>query len=237
MVKQDAWIPPYDEWAKESELTHWFGHWRNPKSLLGFDFLYEDGKARFDYPKRDDWGDQEFPINNESDWAKGKKAWEVWLDAYDAWDHETKRLCEVYVRLSEPLDAEEADALYQGKFPLPPRMPAKQLQLFETAKHGDIVRMAEVLEDPDVDVLGKDEKLNTALMYAALGGSLECVEYLVDMGADVTCENSQLDTAFDLAVAAWGERYQEHPVIMFFKNMRAPRGHSLKSKMMSWLSK
>jgi len=236
MVKREPWIPPYDEWAKESELTHWFGKWRDPKTQLGFDFLYEDGKARFEYGKKDDWGDQEYPINYDSDWARNRKPWEVWLDAYDSWDHEVKRLCEVYVRLSEPLDAEEADELYKGKFPQPPIMPVKQLHLFETAKNGDVVRMAEVLEDPDVDVLAKDEKLLTPLMYAAMGGALECVEYLVDVGADVTCESSAKDTAFDFAVAVWGERFPEHPVIMFFKNMRAPRGHGMKSKMMSWLS-
>jgi len=236
MVKE-AWIPPYDEWAKESELTHWFGGWRDPASQLGFDFLYIDGKKRFEYPKKDNWGDQEYPVNYDSDWAKGRKPWQVWLDAYDAWDHETKRLCEVYVRLSEPLDAEEANALYQGKFPVPPSMPVKQMHLFETARKGDIVKMAEILEDPDVDVLARDEKLHTPLMYASMAGSLECVEYLTDMGADVTCENIDQDTAFDLAVAAWGERFREHPVIMFFKNMRAPRGHSMKSKMMSWLSR
>uniref|UniRef100_A0A7S4VS14 Uncharacterized protein n=1 Tax=Alexandrium monilatum TaxID=311494 RepID=A0A7S4VS14_9DINO len=124
-----------------------------------------------------------------------------------------------------------------GQVPLPPCMPAKQLHLLETARRGDAVRTAEVLEDPDADVSTRDEKLNTPLMYAALGGSLECVEYLVDMGADVACENSEGDTAFDLAVAEWGARFQEHPVIMFFKNVRAPRGNSMKSKMMSWLSK
>ncbi|OLQ11630.1 hypothetical protein AK812_SmicGene4512 [Symbiodinium microadriaticum] len=57
MVKE-AWIPPYDEWAKEAELTFWFGRWRDPKSQLGFEFLYKDGKPRPQYPRRDDWSEQ-----------------------------------------------------------------------------------------------------------------------------------------------------------------------------------
>lgn len=231
------WVPPYDEWAKEAELTFWFGKWRDPKSALGFDFLYKDVAKRQEYEKRDDWTDQEYPVDYSSAWAKGRQKWEVWLDAYDSWDHETKRLCEVYTRIAEPLDLEEANALWEGKFPKAPPMPDVTFQLFQAARSGDIEKLAEVLEHEDACVNCKDQTLQTPLMAAALSGSLECVEYLVDLGADVTCEDSEQDTAADLAVAGFGERHgSQHPVIMFFKTMDAPRGHGVRSHMLRHLT-
>lgn len=227
---KEVWIPPYDEWAKESELTWWFGKWRDTKSALGFDFLYEDKKPRHEYPKSDDWEDQEYPVIFDSAWAQGKPAWQVWLDAYDAWDHEVKRLTEVYTRISEPMDLEEAECLWEGKFPLPPLMPDKVMKLFQTAINGDIVNMAGMLEDDEVDPLSRDQNLQTPLMYAAVGGSLECVEYLIDFGADMSHKDNKGDTAFDLAVAAFADSNPQHPVIAYFKNNGAPRGHGERSK-------
>eukprot|EP00440_Ansanella_granifera_P036165 gb/GFBE01039239.1/.p1 GENE.gb/GFBE01039239.1/~~gb/GFBE01039239.1/.p1 ORF type:complete len:236 (+),score=49.65 gb/GFBE01039239.1/:1-708(+) len=233
---REAWIPPYDEWAKEAEMTFWFGKWRDPKSQLGYDFLYEDGQARPEYPRKDDWGEKEYPVDYDSAWAQGRKPWEVWLDAFDSWDHERKRLCEVYTRLAEPLDRNEAAALWEFKFPRPPPMPEATVALYQAAYDGDVVRLAELLEDEDVDICCRDHNLQTPLMFAAGAGSLECVEYLVDMGADVASLDNQQDSAFDLAVASLGERTPDHPVILFFKSVQAPRGQGFRSKMMSWLS-
>merc|ERR1712217_547148 len=233
---KEPWIPPDDEWAKESKYMHWFATWRDPSSALGFGFLYKDGAPRTQYSKNDDWGDQEYPVDYTAKWAQGKMEWEVWLDAYDSWDHEYKRLCEVYTRIAEPLDIEEADALWDGKFPKPPPMPKLTSDLFEAARIGDVVKLAEILETPGADSNAKDQTLQTPLMYASLSGSLECVEYLTDIGADVTSEDFEQETAFDLAVAAFGARHPEHPVILYFKNMDAPRGHGIRSKMMAYLS-
>mmetsp|Transcript_69536 Transcript_69536/g.148717 ORF Transcript_69536/g.148717 Transcript_69536/m.148717 type:complete len:240 (+) Transcript_69536:81-800(+) len=236
MVKQEVWIPPYDEWAKESELTHWFGKWRDEKSALGFDFLYQDKKPRHTYTKKDDWGSEEYPVEYGSAWAKGRQHWEIWLDAYDSWDHEVKRLCEVYARISEPLDAEEAQALQEGKFPQAPKPPPKVVAMYTKCKEGDIVGAAELLEDDEVPFECKDENLKTPLMFAAAAGSVELVEYLVDIGADITCEDYQKETALDHAVIALGERFPNHPVITYLAGISAPRGQSMRSKLMPWLS-
>lgn len=230
------WIPPNDEWAKESALVHWFANWRDPATALGFDFLYTDGKPREKYPQKDNWEDEEYPVNYASAWAKGRKKWEVWLDAYDSWDHEFKRLCEVYTRIAEPLDAEEAEALWEGKFPKPPLMPALTDDIFKASRSGDVVTLAGLLENEEADPEAKDHTLQTPLMAAALSGSLECVEYLADLGVDLTCEDCEKDTAFDLAIAAMGSRQPDHPVILFFKNAGAPRGHGVRGKMMAYLS-
>lgn len=236
MVKTEAWVPPYDEWAKESELTHWFGKWRDEKSQIGMDFLYEDKKPRHKYPKMDDWGGDAYPVDYGSAWAQGRRHWEIWLDAYDSWDHEVKRLCEVYARITEPMDAEEATALQTGKFPQAPAPPPKTAALYATCRESDIVALAELLEDEEVDFECKEESLKTPLMFAAAAGSVEIVEYLVDLGADVACEDNQKETAFDHAIAALGERFPDHPVITYLRDLKAPRGHSMKSKMMQWLS-
>jgi len=227
--------PPYDDWAKEAELTWWFGKWRDSKSLLGYDFLYKDGKAKPESEKRDDWGGQEYPVDYSSKWAVGKKKWEVWLDAYDQWDHEQKRLTEVYMRIIEPMDRDEAAEICQGKFPLPPSMPKDLAELFKTCSIGDVVRLATCLEDIEVDVNSRDQKLMTPMMHAAIAGSLECVEYLIDTGADASLENTSKDTAFDLAVEHWGEAYPERPIIAFFKARGAPRGHGWRANLMPGL--
>mmetsp|Transcript_86512 Transcript_86512/g.234593 ORF Transcript_86512/g.234593 Transcript_86512/m.234593 type:complete len:159 (+) Transcript_86512:137-613(+) len=135
-----------------------------------------------------------------------------------------------------PLDYEEAQSLQEGKFPRPPPMHATTAELFRATLGDDVVRLAEALEHEDVDVLARDQNLQTPLMFAAAAGSLECAEYLVDFGADFTLEDARGDTAFDLAVAAWGERHPDHPLLLYFKSLGAPRGRGVRSKMMSWLS-
>ncbi|CAE8624100.1 unnamed protein product [Polarella glacialis] len=110
------------------------------------------------------------------------------------------------------------------RFPQPPPMPETTLALYQAAFDGDVVRIAEILEDDEVDVFCKDHNLQTPLMFAAVSGSLECVEYLADMGADAACLDSQEETAFDMAVAKLGERHPEHPVILYFRSVQAPRG-------------
>mmetsp|Transcript_87116 Transcript_87116/g.281295 ORF Transcript_87116/g.281295 Transcript_87116/m.281295 type:complete len:214 (+) Transcript_87116:3508-4149(+) len=103
-------------------------------------------------------------------------------------------------------------------------MHATTAELFRAALGDDVVRLVEALEHEDVDVLARDQNLQTPLMFAAAAGSLECAEYLVDFGADFTLEDARGDTAFDLAVAAWGERHPDHPLLLYFKSLGAPRG-------------
>ncbi|CAJ1443259.1 unnamed protein product, partial [Effrenium voratum] len=64
---------------------------------------------------------------------------------------------------------------------------------YQAAFDGDVARLADLLEDEDVDVCCRDHNLQTPLMLAALGGSLECVEYLVDARADVAAVDRQKD--------------------------------------------
>lgn len=222
-------IPPHDEWAKEAEHTFWWGNWRDPKTQLGYDFLYEDGKKRHEYEKKDNWRSANFPVNYDSDWAQGRMPWEVFLDAYDAWDHERKRIIEVYRRKVETMDYDEAVALFEGKSPLPPVYPAGQNIVLKAAAESDLIPMVESLEELSNDVNGRNVNLWTPLMFAAKDGSLECVEYLVDFGADVSLKNKDQDTAVDIAIHAHGQHQPDHPVILYFKAIEAPRGTGWKS--------
>ncbi|CAK9037942.1 unnamed protein product [Durusdinium trenchii] len=176
---------------------------------------------------------KDFPVDYDATWAKHRKPWEVWLDAFDAWDRERKRLCEVYLRRTEGLDAAAAADVYQGKFPRAPAMPESMLALYQAAYDGDIVKLADLLEDEELDISCRDHNLQTPLMFAAMAGSLECVEYLVDMGADLGMMDRSKDTAFDLAIDEHAERFPEHPVLLFFRAVEAPRGQGLKSKLPS----
>jgi len=223
----EAWVPPYDDWAKTAEReAAWFIKWRSSTSDLGFDFLYQDGQKRPEYPRKDDWNDQEFPVNYASDWAKNRKPWEVWLDAFDAWDHERKRLCEVYLRKAEAVPAGVPPAMdtgYAGKFPQAPQMPESMVALYQAAYDGDVVKLADMLEDEEVDLCCKDHNLQTPTMFAAQGGSLECVEYLVDMGADLAAVDRNKDTAYDITIREHAERSPHHPVLRYFQSVKAPK--------------
>eukprot|EP00434_Breviolum_minutum_P037450 symbB.v1.2.033208.t1/scaffold4089.1/size46570/1 len=164
----------------------------------------------------------EFPVNYASDWAKNRKPWEVWLDAFDAWDHERKRLCEVYLRKAEAGNP-AMDAGYAGKFPQAPQMPESMVALYQAAYDGDVVKLADMLEDEEVDLCCKDHNLQTPTMFAAQGGSLECVEYLVDMGADLAAVDRNKDTAYDIAIREHAERSPHHPVLRYFQSVKAPK--------------
>ncbi|CAJ1364228.1 unnamed protein product [Effrenium voratum] len=91
---------------------------------------------------------------------------------------------------------------------------------YQAAFDGDVARLADLLEDEDVDVCCRDHNLQTPLMLAALGGSLECVEYLVDARADVAAVDRQKDTAFDVAIAEHSDRFPDHPVLLYFQSAR-----------------
>jgi hypothetical protein len=226
-VKQGPTIPPDDEWAKEAALTYWWGDWRDPQPM--FPFLYEDQAPRHKYPRKDNWHQDTYPVAYDSIWAEGRQLWEIYLDAFDSWMTEVKRLTEVYKRASEHLDAEEAEALEAGKFPSAPIPPQICANVFKHCKAADVVALASALEEPDADVNMKNQDQMTPLMFSAQAGSLECVEYLCDFGADVTFKNKDGDTAFDIAIHSWAERTPDHPVIAFFRVLEAPRGDGWKA--------
>jgi len=226
-AKRGPTFPPDDEWSKEAALTYWWGDWRDPKPM--FPFLYEDQGPRHTYPRKDNWHEDSYPVDYDSNWAQGRQMWEIYLDAYDSWMTEVKRLTEVYKRATEHLDAEEADALEAGKFPLPPVPPEICANVFKHCKASDVVSLATVLEEPDGDVNMRDVDQMTPLMFAARAGSLECVEYLCDFGADVAPKSKDGDTAFDIAIQSLAQRTPNHPVITFFRVLEAPRGSGWKA--------
>ncbi|CAK9019789.1 unnamed protein product [Durusdinium trenchii] len=172
-----AEVPPEDEWSQEAAETFWWGNWRDPKNCL-YPWLYEDGIPRSTYPMKDDWGVQPFPVDYDSDWAQGRTQWEVYLDAYDAWIRETSRLIEVYKRKVEDMDYEESREVYQGKYPDAPEYPSLHAKVLQAAAEPDVVALADALEEAESDPNCKDCALWTPLMYAAMAGSLECVEQL-----------------------------------------------------------
>lgn len=229
----DPEIPEEDDYSMEAAKTYHWGDWRNRKE--DYPWLYKAGDPpRPVHPMRDDWGYRRFPVDYKSDWAKApdRYPWEVYMEAYAGWRRERDRLVEVYKRQVELIeDYEESVAVYEGKFPFSPEYPEAQNKVFEHATQGEITELAGSLEDPLTDVNAKDTSLMTPIMYAAMDGSLECVEYLVDMGADVTILSGANDTAFDVAVHTHVKKNPRHPVILFFQSIKAPRGTGWKSKL------
>mmetsp|Transcript_29181 Transcript_29181/g.65626 ORF Transcript_29181/g.65626 Transcript_29181/m.65626 type:complete len:115 (+) Transcript_29181:422-766(+) len=110
-------------------------------------------------------------------------------------------------------------------------MPEKVLALYQAAYDGNVVGLADLLEDEEVDPFCRDHNLQTPLMFAAASGSLECVEYLVDMGLDLAARDNQQETAFDLAVAQHAKQSPKHPVLLYFASVTAPRGRGPRSKL------
>lgn len=227
----DPEIPEDDDFSQEAAKTYHWGDWRTRTE--DFPFLYKpDDPPRPVHGMRDDWGYRRMPVDYKSAWAQveGRYPWEVFMDAQGGWRRERDRLVEVYKRKVEQMDYEESLKVYEGKFPFSPEYPKAQEDVFEHATQGEIVELAAALEDPLTDVNARDVQLKTPLMYAAMDGSLECVEYLVDLGADVTIESGNKMTAFDIAVQTHVKKNPRHPVIRYFQAINAPRGSSWKSK-------
>ncbi|CAJ1345422.1 unnamed protein product [Effrenium voratum] len=230
MPRRPPEVPPEDEWSEEAKETYWWGNWRDPAQCL-FPWLYENGLPRHQYPMKDDWCVEPFPVEYNSQWASGRQSWEVYLDAYDAWLRESSRLVEVYKRKVEDMDYEESREVYEGKFPDVPEYPPANAKVLQAAAEPDVVALAEALEDPDSDANCKDCALWTPLMYAAMAGSLECVEYLVDQGANVDELNAQQDTAYDIAIQNYAAKQPDHPVLYFFRQVKGARGHGWRSRL------
>lgn len=227
----DPEIPEDDDYSQEAARTYHWGDWRTRKE--DYPWLYRpNDPSRPVHPMRDDWGYRRFPVDYKSDWAKveDRYPWEVYLEAHAGWRRERDRLVEVYKRKVEQMEYEESVKIYEGKFPFSPEFPEAQQKVFDHATQGEIVELAAALEDPMTDVNGRDTSLATPIMYAAMDGSLECVEYLMDLGGDATIENGSKDTAFDIAVHTHVKKNPRHPVILFFQSIKAPRGRGWKAK-------
>ncbi|CAE8670080.1 unnamed protein product, partial [Polarella glacialis] len=131
----------------------------------------------------------------------------------------------------EDMDYDESREVYQGKFPDVPEYPKIFADVLSAAAEPDVVALAAALEVASSDANCKDCALWTPLMYAAMAGSLDCVEYLVDQGADLSAENSRQDTAYDIAIQSHSKKQPDHPVLYYFREVEAPRGKGWRSKL------
>lgn len=78
---------------------------------------------------------------------------------------------------------------------------SEDLQLIDAAKHGDVERIAQLLDD-GADVHERDDKGWTPLNWAAGAGHAETVELLLEHGADVTRTGQDDRTPLMIAKAA-----------------------------------
>jgi len=86
------------------------------------------------------------------------------------------------------------------------------------AKHGETalllaaanghVHVLKELVGVEVDINQTDEDGNSGLMYCAFGNHALCANELLKAGADVTLENSNLDTAFSISVKKKSKQVQ-----------------------------
>lgn len=90
-----------------------------------------------------------------------------------------------------------------------------------TAAKGDIMGLVTILENEADTTLvnAMDENNWTALHEASRAGHIDCVKYLVEMGADIGGKTASGETAFELARH---ELEPTDPVIKYFENIRAP---------------
>ena len=87
--------------------------------------------------------------------------------------------------------------LAKGKLLVEPRLRGSTpvSLLMSAAISGDIFTLQRLLAEGTVLVDGKNEAGETALMHAAVGGSVDAVQALIDYGADINAHDSQGWTA------------------------------------------
>lgn len=86
--------------------------------------------------------------------------------------------------------------------------------LHEAAIQGDLAAVKQLITDVHIDVNYLDRTGSSALMYAAYGGYLEIVKYLVSKGANISIKNLKGGTAVRYAA------YAGHRAIVDFLNKR-----------------
>lgn len=171
-----------------------------------FDFMGGEGPP---YPERNNWHAMYYPVDYNHAWSKGKKKWEVYMNAYAKYEKEVERL--------KGMSAEEKC------FPQMPIYPEEQAAVVVAAANGYIVDMERALLNPDADPCGKDPSGKTPLHYAAHVGYLDCVETLIAKGADNSVKDKDGNTPFDLCLAKFQEKMPNHPVIEYFQKTGAPK--------------
>lgn len=79
-----------------------------------------------------------------------------------------------------------------------PQNQTNALILAAAKGHSSVVKHLLTLSETNIN--HADDDGNTALMYAVFGDFKNCVKDLLDYGADVTLVNSNLDTAYEIAI-------------------------------------
>jgi serine/threonine-protein phosphatase 6 regulatory ankyrin repeat subunit B len=77
---------------------------------------------------------------------------------------------------------------------LAPAVVASQKELLDAAQKGDIKNLSRLLQDDDVDLEGKNDAGDTALILAAREGHHRSAELLLDAGASFEATNKSGDT-------------------------------------------
>ena len=67
-------------------------------------------------------------------------------------------------------------------------------EFIKAAEEGNLAQITSLIKDQGINVNGKNEYGETALIYASEKGHLDIVKYLVDNGADVNEKGHQLQT-------------------------------------------
>lgn len=77
---------------------------------------------------------------------------------------------------------------------------APEIVLFAAVADNDVAELTKIMQKEEIDINHQSPSGLTALHYAAAEGSYECVQLLIDSGAEVELVDSQGCSALDFAV-------------------------------------
>jgi ankyrin repeat protein len=107
--------------------------------------------------------------------------------------------------LSEAQSPTGKGSIYLGRLGLRGGMDSLEIEnntsksIHQASQVGELVIIQSLVQDGGVDVNAKDEDARTALHYAAKGGHLETLKYLVGKGAEVNARDIKRKTALHYA--------------------------------------
>ncbi|MFC1724792.1 ankyrin repeat domain-containing protein [candidate division KSB1 bacterium] len=84
-------------------------------------------------------------------------------------------------------------------------------EIFKSAQEGDLAKIKELTADNSELVNAKDDDSNTPIFYAALGGHLDIIKFLIEKNAEADIKNKDAETP--LHYAAYGGN---NNVVLFF---------------------